>query len=199
MRPAAEPDGAAVWDRLAGAENVVWAEDKFNGLRAQVHVADGRCEIFAGDLQCVTARFPEIVRAMARWPGSLVLDGEILVPPAGRHLPFFDGRKLPHGHEADLFSTENFPVEFVAFDVLRHGGVTLLAAPWRERRAVLGQLELPRPLSISVVARLESAAAVEVEFLAARARGNEGLVCKDPTSTYRPGWRGGVWIKLQKE
>jgi DNA ligase-1 len=40
---------------------------------------------------------------------------------------------------------------------------------------------------------------VEAEFRAARARGNEGLVGKDPGSAYTPGRRGLAWIKLKKE
>lgn len=46
---------------------------------------------------------------------------------------------------------------------------------------------------------MESAHAIEEEFRAARARGNEGLVCKDPQSAYTPGRRGLAWIKLKKE
>ena len=45
----------------------------------------------------------------------------------------------------------------------------------------------------------EPAPAVEEEFRAARARGNEGLVGKDPGSAYTPGRRGLAWIKLKKE
>ena len=51
----------------------------------------------------------------------------------------------------------------------------------------------------AAVMQLKSAAAVEEEFRSARARGNEGLVCKDPDSAYTPGRRGLSWIKLKKE
>ena len=36
------------------------------------------------------------------------------------------------------------------------------------------------------------------EFDAARARGNEGLMIKDPSSLYKPGRRGREWLKLKK-
>jgi len=36
------------------------------------------------------------------------------------------------------------------------------------------------------------------EFDAARARGNEGLMIKDPASFYKPGRRGREWLKLKK-
>jgi DNA ligase-1 len=35
-------------------------------------------------------------------------------------------------------------------------------------------------------------------FAETRARGNEGLMIKDPSSTYTPGRRGGAWLKLKR-
>lgn len=199
MLAGAEPDGEAVWARLAGPHGAVWVEDKYDGIRAQVHVADGRCEIFSRDLRRITAQFPEIAEAAARLPGSVVLDGEILASMAGRRLTFFDLQKRLNRREADLFLSEDVPVEFVAFDLLGREGDTLLQLPWRARRAVLEELLLVKPLSVAAVARVESAAAVEEAFRAARARGNEGLVGKDPESAYTPGRRGLAWVKLKKE
>ncbi len=199
MLAGSEPDGAAVWDRLAGEEGAVWAEDKFDGIRAQIHVADGKCEIFSRDLKCITAQFPEVVAAASKLPTGTVLDGEILASMAGRRLSFFDLQKRLNRVEADLFLTEDVPVEFVAFDVLMSSGQTLLRLPQSERRKALEKLPLSGLLSIARVERLASAEAVEEEFRAARARGNEGLVCKDPQSAYRPGRRGLAWIKLKKE
>src|SRR6185503_836812 len=39
---------------------------------------------------------------------------------------------------------------------------------------------------------------IEAAFTAARARGNEGLMIKDPLSLYAPGRRGLAWLKLKK-
>src|SRR5204863_1795248 len=41
-------------------------------------------------------------------------------------------------------------------------------------------------------------AALDREFLAARERGNEGLMVKDPRSPYRPGRRGMEWLKVKR-
>jgi len=45
---------------------------------------------------------------------------------------------------------------------------------------------------------VSDADAVDAAFAAARARGNEGIVAKDPGSAYAPGRRGGAWIKLKR-
>src|SRR4029079_220791 len=42
------------------------------------------------------------------------------------------------------------------------------------------------------------AAKLDAEFDMARARGNEGLMIKSPSSIYKPGRRGRDWLKLKK-
>jgi DNA ligase-1 len=53
-------------------------------------------------------------------------------------------------------------------------------------------------LRLSQAKRFTDAAALDDEFDAARARGNEGLMIKDPSSFYKPGRRGREWLKLKK-
>lgn len=45
----------------------------------------------------------------------------------------------------------------------------------------------------------ETAEELDALFDAAQARGNEGLMIKDPASTYSPGRRGKSWLKLKRE
>jgi DNA ligase 1 len=52
-------------------------------------------------------------------------------------------------------------------------------------------------LSPTLVA--ESPEKLDQAFLAARSRGNEGLMIKDPDSPYTPGRRGKSWLKLKRE
>lgn len=49
------------------------------------------------------------------------------------------------------------------------------------------------------VVAADSAAALEELFTLAQARGNEGLMIKDPDSVYTPGRRGRSWLKLKRE
>jgi DNA ligase-1 len=51
---------------------------------------------------------------------------------------------------------------------------------------------------LSQAKRFREAAALDDEFDAARARGNEGLMIKDPSSFYKPGRRGREWLKLKR-
>jgi DNA ligase-1 len=89
------------------------------------------------------------------------------------------------------------------FDVLERDGRALLDEPLTERQAVLASLPLRSPLVSARSAELDAAddeliAALDAEFAAARERGNEGLMLKDPRSPYRPGRRGMEWLKVKR-
>ncbi|HZB45323.1 MAG TPA: ATP-dependent DNA ligase, partial [Pyrinomonadaceae bacterium] len=93
------------------------------------------------------------------------------------------------------------PVVFVAYDILYAGGRVLIDEPLGERRRVLESLIEHDPAAavrLSELKRVGDVAALDEEFDAARARGNEGLMIKDPRSSYKPGKRGREWLKLKR-
>ncbi|HEX8312070.1 MAG TPA: ATP-dependent DNA ligase, partial [Chthoniobacteraceae bacterium] len=178
-----------------------WAEDKYDGIRAQLHVAEGRAEIFSRDLRLVTRQFPEVARAAREFAGSAIFDGEILAFEEGRRLTFFDLQKrLGRKTEDDLFlSASDVPVVFKAFDLLFLHGSSLLKEPLFLRRNRLENLQLPSGLEVGATIPISSADEIESAFQAARLRGNEGLMIKAGASIYTPGRRGLAWLKLKKE
>jgi len=118
------------------------------------------------------------------------------------------------------------PVAYLVFDILYAGGELLLEHPLLEREKVLDALlAAPRkaPTSPRIAggqARFEFGGDVNQSntrvirapvfqtstpqeldqlFAAAQARGNEGLMIKDPESPYTPGRRGKAWLKLKRE
>ena len=52
---------------------------------------------------------------------------------------------------------------------------------------------------LSPAGLVESAADINRAYLAARARGNEGVMIKAADSSYQPGRRGIAWVKLKRE
>jgi DNA ligase-1 len=197
-------DAAEIIDRL-GPE--VWTEDKYDGIRAQLHRRGAEVRLFSRDLHDVSGQFPEVVEAARGLDWDGILDGEILAFRDGSVLPFLAlqkrlGRKAPP--EALLAEV---PVAFVAFDALALGprdgvAVPLLEEPLRERRARLEALGLdqvdPARFALSRLATARSTDELERIFAAARARRNEGLMVKDPASPYSPGRRGYGWLKMKK-
>lgn len=201
MLAGVEPDAESVWQRFASEESAapeVWVEDKFDGIRAQIHHQHRRTEIFSREGRNLTGIFPEIVQALEEEAGTFVLDGEILGWVEGRVLPFAELQKRLGRNDPDFFLTQEVPVQFFAFDLLYLPGQTLFRRPLSERRELLENLRLPEPLAVPPRRVARSAKEIEAAFLAAKARGHEGLVLKDPSSAYTPGRRGLSWIKLKK-
>lgn len=195
MLASPEPGAEEVWERLGGR---VWLDQKFDGIRAQIHAAEGRAEIFTRDLHPVGEAFPELVAAAVSAGREIVLDGEILAWSGGRPAAFAELQKRLGRTGGDLFLGAELPVVFVAFDLLHLAGETLLWRPLRERRARLEALGLAEPLRVASLRIPASAGEIDLAFDEARRSGYEGLVAKDPESHYLPGRRGGAWIKLNK-
>jgi DNA ligase-1 len=187
----------------------VWVEDKYDGIRAQLHKAGSRVALYSRDLHDVSGQFPEVVESAVGLPWDGILDGEILAYRDGTVLPFQSlqarlGRKNP----SDAIKAD-VPVIFVAFDLLGVGGdgddevEPLLRVPLDERRRRLEALGLPLAdeggrFALSHLVSVDSADGLEAAFIDARARRNEGLMVKDPRSGYSPGRRGLGWLKMKK-
>ncbi len=192
-------DAAEVMRRV-GEE--AWIEDKYDGIRAQLHLRDGTARLFSRDLKEITVSFPEVVTASAGLGHQMLLDGELVPFREGAVLDFAALQTRLGRVNPDAALLDKVPVVFVAFDLLHLDGTDLLEHPLRERRSALDGLALPdRTDGRFLYARLDragSAAEVDARFDEARERRNEGLMVKDPASVYQPGRRGLGWLKLKK-
>jgi DNA ligase-1 len=193
-------------------------EDKYDGIRAQVHIAphlpgdetlhgttvgDKRVALFSRTLDEITRSFPDLWKPLSRLlpdgATGLIFDGEI-VPVSGEQiLPFQElqkrlGRKIV---SAEVLSS--IPVAFIAYDILFGPQDVLINQPWSERRQILESLCQQEFHARCTPSRMFSdAQELDAEFDAARARGNEGLMVKHPGATYKPGRRGKEWLKVKR-
>jgi DNA ligase-1 len=140
------------------------------------------------------------VRAAQAMEGDFIADGELLAWKDGRALPFAELQKRLGRKGGDLFLGEEIPVSISFYDLLWRNGRVLLREPLALRRELLVELLGRSPNTFVLAPTLKASSAVEVEaaFLAARGRGHEGLIAKDPASAYMPGRRGLAWLKLKK-
>jgi DNA ligase-1 len=180
-----------------GAEKV-WTEEKYDGVRCQLHHAEGRVELFSRDLKETTGAFPELAEDAPRIGHAVLFDGEVLAHRDGRVLRFFElQRRLGRKKVTDDLRNE-VPVMLVIFDLLYLDGRSLLDEPLEDRRRLLEGLGLEHPF---LLARLEEATSpddLDRIFADTRERGHEGLMAKDPKSPYTPGRRGLAWLKLKR-
>jgi len=178
-------------------------EDKYDGVRAQVHKDADRVELYSRTFDRVTDRFPELLDPLRAIPGSYVLDAEIVSLQGGRAIPFTRfQRRLGRKIVSDDLMAE-LPATLVVFDVLERDGAPLLDLSLAERQPFLDALPLGPPLSRARREAIELAgealvAWLDAAFDASRGRGNEGLMVKDPRSPYRPGRRGMEWLKVKR-
>jgi len=141
-------------------------EDKYDGIRAQAHVADGEVKLFSRTRDEITESFPELPAVLAGLPQDAILDGEIVaweypkdlsntqqvVDEAasevseqkavnlGRARPFSVlQQRLGRKKVSDKMLRET-PVAFLVFDVLYAGGELVVDRPLRERAGVLDAL-----------------------------------------------------------
>lgn len=180
------------------------AEDKLDGIRAQLHKCGDEVWIFARGQNNVTRAFPEIAEALRGASVDCILDGELLaVFDDGRPRPFFALQNRLNRLAPDEALVHDVPVTFFAFDILACGGDELLAVPWDVRRKALEAWSTATPRGPRIVVlpfRSLSGAAPEIDtaFDAARSRGHEGVVLKRRDSVYEAGRRGQAWIKVKR-
>ena len=185
-----------VFDRM-GAE-AVWTEEKYDGVRCQLHRQSDRVELFSRDLKETTGAFPELVENGPAIGHDVLFDGEVLAHRDGRVLRFFELQRRLGRKQVKSELRQEVPVVLVVFDLLWLDGRTLLDEPLNMRRKLLEGLGLQHPF---LLARLEEATGpdhLDRIFAETRERGNEGLMVKDPLSPYTPGRRGLAWLKLKR-
>ena len=184
---------------LADPENWI-VEDKYDGIRSQIHFSNGHVVIFTRGMDEVTQAFPEIEHAMQKVPASGVIDGEILAWRDGRALPFTVLQQRIARKRVSRSMIESVPAAFMAYDILLRGGAMLVDRPIEARRAILEETfrGQPFPLMISAQGEGLNAAALDHLFEDARLRGNEGLLLKRRGSLYEAGKRSGAWYKLKR-
>ncbi len=175
------------------------AEEKFDGMRCQAHISDGRVELFSRDLNQVTSSFPEIVNFFSdkKLP-ELVLDGEICVFKDDTILPFQLLQKRMGVKNPSKKLLSEYPVLFIGYDLLFLDGNPLFDDPLMVRRKNLEKLN--KKSGVPITSQMELSFEDDVEELFQRAlnHGNEGLMLKRKDSVYEYGQRKKSWLKVKK-
>ncbi|WP_088894246.1 ATP-dependent DNA ligase [Leptolyngbya ohadii] len=198
-------------------------EDKYDGIRAQVHLAplihtneaslhgkpygDLRIALFSRTLDEITQTFPDLLPPIASLSFALgddpqagfILDGEIVSVSGEQILPFQTLQKRLGRKTLTEAMLSEIPVAFVVYDVLYQNGAILINEPYTRRLEILDRLGLNTlHLRRALSKRCSDVATLDAEFTAARDRGNEGLMVKALDAPYKPGRRGKDWLKIKR-
>jgi DNA ligase-1 len=199
-----------------------FAEWKWDGMRAQLIRRGEEILIWSRGDEMVTDAFPEIVEAGHGLPAGTVLDGEILAWQGERPLPFGKLQRRLGRKVAGEKAQSEFPVAFVAYDLLEFNGVDIRNEPLELRRKQLEgiiaglkiviiapksadtpllpglDIEAPvksSPLRLSPLIRVSSWKELEILQNEARSRGVEGIMLKNKFAVYGVGRQRGDWWK----
>ena len=191
----------AIVKKMGG--KVVASEYKLDGERLQIHKDGKEVKLFSRRLEAITGHYPDAVELVKEHvgPRRAILEAEVVAinEDSGEYLPFQElmHRRRKHGVEQAI---SDYPVALNFFDILLSGTAELTDKPYVLRRKKLEQAVEATPRT-RVVPNLTSKDPAEIERFMEEAieNGCEGLVVKDPASTYRAGAREFAWIKLKRE
>ena len=172
-------------------------EFKYDGARVQMHRDGERVAIWTRRLSDVTRSLPDLVAAARGLAGgSFIVDGEVVaLDAAGRPLPFQElMRRFRRVHGVEALARE-MPLALHLFDCVLLEGHSLIDAPQAERWEALVRVTGGRHLAERAI--VEDVATAQAFHARALAAGHEGVMAKDPRSTYEPGGRGKRWFKLK--
>lgn len=188
-----------VESRNAGDLAEYVAEEKFDGMRCQVHAEGANVKLFSRDMNDITASFPEVVTFFSSLsPKAVVLDGEICVFRDDTIQPFQELQKRMGVKKPAKKLLNQFPVVFIAYDILYIDGTPVFDETLNQRRERLQTFCEKHGIMMSRQFPLENDADVEQLFDMALAHGNEGLMLKRKDSTYEYGQRRKSWLKVKK-
>lgn len=175
------------------------AEEKFDGMRCQAHIADERVELFSRDLNEITSSFPEIAEFFSgkKLP-EMVLDGEICVFKDDTILPFQMLQKRMGVKKPLERLLAEYPVLFIAYDILFKDGDPLFDFSLIKRRELLETISRSHKLPLTSQMDISDKDDIEELFQRALNHGNEGLMLKRKDSVYEYGQRKKSWLKVKK-
>ncbi len=169
-------------------------EFKIDGARVQIHKRGEKVAIYSRRLNDVTSSLPEIVRVVQDGiPEDCIVEGEVVaVGEDGKPLPFqYLMRKFRRIREAPI----PFSLDLYLFDLLLLGEKSLMDSPYAFRRERLEELTDLKLVEQTVTDDPEE---VEAFLDKSIASGHEGLMAKDLSGFYQPGFRSNLWLKLKR-
>jgi DNA ligase D-like protein (predicted ligase) len=162
-------------------------ELKLDGYRAVAFKRDGVVHLRSRNDNDFSARYPGVVKGLAKMPDDTVIDGEVIA---------FDDDGRPSFNALQNYGSAPAPVIYYVFDVMVLSGRDVMREPLEKRRELLEEKVLPK-LSEPVRYATSLDAVLPVLVQSVRAQGLEGLVAKRRNSAYEPGLRTGAWMKMR--
>jgi DNA ligase D-like protein (predicted ligase) len=160
-------------------------EIKWDGYRAVAELKGKDTRLYSRNGLSFAKAYPKVFNELVKLKLDAIIDGEIVV--------FRDG--MPSFQAIQNYkSTQNLPIQFIAFDCLQYNGQDLTKTKLIERKEVLKDI-LPQSDIIKYCDHLEEEGVALFEQ--ARKMNLEGIIAKRMDSKYFPDKRSKEWLKIK--
>ncbi len=198
IRPMLATPAEKIDDVFANSSSTYCVEYKYDGARVQIHKKGEVVKIYSRRMTDVTESMPDIVQLIssALRAESAILDGEVVaIGDDGQPLPFQEVMKR-FGRSRDVSTKVNeTELQLFVFDILFLNGKPLSDLSLEKRRRRLVSVAASKVVAPSFAVREEEEA--QNLFDESKQLGHEGIMVKDPESSYTPGTRGKNWFKIK--
>lgn len=169
-----------------------YVQIKSDGHRIQVH-NNGRLSFFTRALNELNPNlYPDVLPQLKNLPKG-IFDGELVGLEDG--IKGFNAVKNRKRQTLDLKLVKQYPLQIKFFDILNLNGEDVIDKPMKERRRILENTVK----NVSSQWEINDFYDLKQKFLEVTDElGLEGLVCKNPDSSYLIGKKTKDWMKLKK-
>lgn len=178
---------------------VVAAEWKFDGARVQIHKKGNNVTLYSRRLENITGSLPDIAAAVKKAvkADSAILDGEaVAIDEDGRPKPFQEILKRFRRKYDVQNKVRHIPLILNLFDIMYLNGESLIELPLRQRREFLvASVENSDLVHVDNQLITSDLSQINNMYEQALQAGHEGIMIKNPGSSYSPGKRGKNWLK----
>lgn len=202
------PIRMALAERLPNSEDIIKkmgkcaVETKYDGLRIQWHLDNGKVDLFSRNQERMTPMFPDLVKGIKEQikAKSAIGEGEAVAynEETGEFFPFQVTMTRKRKYEIEKKAKET-PLVLFSFDILYLDGEDLTHKPYIERTKIL-EKSIKKGFTIRMAEKIFTDKPEELEkfFEDNIQRGTEGIMAKRLDAPYQAGARNFNWIKLKR-
>ncbi|MEK9613143.1 MAG: ATP-dependent DNA ligase [Flavobacteriaceae bacterium] len=179
-------------------------EHKWDGMRAQLIVREGKFFLWSRGEELISDKFPELACLTKILPNGTVLDGELL-PYKNKKIGDFSALQKRIGRKTvSQKLKQDIPIVMMLYDVLEWGKKDIRNYTLTERQHILSKLfkdvsGAGVPLLLSEVLSFSHWEKVAQEREKATEKRSEGLMLKHKDSPYAVGRKKGTWWKWKSD
>ena len=178
-------------------------EYKLDGERVQIHIENGRIELFSRSLEKISSYYPDITEKIPKiiQAENAILEAEIVAinENTGDFLPFQELMHRRRKYKIEKAVTE-YPITVNFFDILYCNGKDCTEMSYNERRSKLENIVKENEFAKYIpMIKAKDENEIAEFFENSINAGSEGLMLKMLDKPYQAGSRGSHWLKLKRE